>query len=236
MAIREIRLPDGTNLKIDEWIHWPSFSTIEFAAYSKINLRAFSYIAGQQVPSEGLTKRTADDADTNSTVRNRTNQDEALVIYAATYEAFGLSAAAADPRIAPADAVVLAARVPQVSRHNLLALQRSLLFELFVGANVNKPQARVPFSRIPQSVGPVVHGTTIASVAAGPTLTLGAADYGTAGRVSSTNQWRWEIPVYIESDRVFYVKVSSPEGALADVNQDIRLRIWLDGMKRRPVA
>ena len=74
MAIREIRLPDGTNLKIDEWIHWPSFSTIEFAAYSKINLRAFSYIAGQQVPSEGLTKRTADDADTNSTVRNRTRR------------------------------------------------------------------------------------------------------------------------------------------------------------------
>lgn len=236
MAIREIRLPDGTNLKIDEWIHWPSFSTIEFAAYSKINLRAFSYIAGQQVPSEGLAKRTADEADTNSTVRNRTNQDEALVVYAATYELFGLSVAAADPRIAPAGAAVLAAGPPGVSRHNVLALQRSVLFELFVGANINKPQARVPLSRIPQSVGPVVHGTTIAGLSAGPVLTLGARDYGTAGRVSSNNQWRWEIPVYIESDRVFYTRISTPEGALADMNQDIRMRIWLDGMKRRPVA
>lgn len=236
MAIREIRLPDGTNLKLDEWVHYPVFSTIEFAARTKLNLKAFSYTVGQTVPSQGLTKRQADEADTNQVVRGRTNHDEALVVYSLTYEMFGLSDASADATNIVGGAPV-AATAPSYSRHNLLALQRSVLVELFVGANINKPQLRVPFSRIAQSLGPSIHGTTSLTQAAGPgfAVTLGGTDLATAGRVSANNQWRLEIPVYIEADRVFNVRYSSPE-ALADVNQDIRVRTFLDGMKRRPVA
>lgn len=235
MSIREIRLPDGTNLKIDEWVHWPLFSTIEFAAFSKLNLKAFSYTVGQQVPTEGLPKRAADEADTNQVVRGRTNHDESLVVYSMTYELFGLSNASVNPS---ASAVApLAATAPQFSRHNLLALQRSMLVELFVGANINKPQLRVPFSRLSQSIGPVIHGTTLATQVGTPTfaVTLGGTDLATGGRLTANNQWRLEIPIYIEADRVFNVRCSTPE-RLADMNQDMRLRLWLDGMKRRPVA
>ena len=225
MAIREIKLPDGTVLKLDEWLHSSLFSTIEFAAASKLTLKAFSYTVGQTVPSQGLAKRQANEADTNQVVRGRTNQDEAFVVYSFTYELFGLSNASANPSnlvgLAPVAAVA-----PQYSRHNVLAIQRSMLVELFVGANINKPQLRVPMSRINQSIGPVAHGTQFAG---------GAIDFGTAGRVSANNQWRLEIPVYIESDRVFNMKFSTPE-ALADLNQNMRLRATLDGMKRRPVA
>lgn len=236
MAIREVRLPDGTNLKFDEWVHYPLFSTIEFAAATKLTLKAFTYTVGQTVPSQGLAKRQANEGDTNQTVRGRTNQDEAFVCYALTYETFGLSNASATPSNLVGGAPV-AAVAPQTSRHNILALQRSMLVELFVGANINKPQLRVPASRIGQSIGPVTHGTTLLTQAGGPgfAVTLGATDVGTAGRVSANNQWRLEIPIYIESDRVFNVKFSSPE-AMADMNQALRLRCHLDGMKRRPVA
>jgi hypothetical protein len=233
MAIREIRMPDGTNLKLDEWVHYPLYSTIEFARFSKINLKAFSYTVGQQVPTEGLAKRTATEADTNQVVRGRTNHDEAMVVYSITYEIFGLSNGSVDPSASAT--TPLAATAPQYSRHNLLALQRSMLVELFVGANINKPQLRAPFSRIAQSIGPSIHGTTLATVAAGPTLTLGGTDLATGGRLSASNQWRLEIPIYIESDRVFNVRCSTPE-RLSDMNQDTRLRLVLDGMKRRPVA
>lgn len=232
MAIREIRLPDGTNLKLDEWVHYPVFSTIEFAARTKLSLKAFSYTVGQQIPSQGLPKRQADEGDTNQVVRGRTNADEALVVYSLTYETFGLSDAATSPAVYPAVAP-FAAVAPATSRHNLLSIQRSMLVELFVGANINKPQLRVPMSRIAQSIGPMFHGTTLATF--GLTPALGGTDLGTAGRLSANNQWRLEIPIYIESDRVFNVRFSTPE-ALADLNQDLRLRVFLDGMKRRPVA
>jgi len=225
MAIKDIRLPDGSQLVLDEWVHYPLFSTVEFAAGSKPKLRAFTYVAGSNVPSQGVVPRVADDADTNQTVRTRTNQDEAFVVYAVTPEFFGLSDASATITN-QAGAAPIAAVAPMVSRHNLLAMQRSLLVELFVGANINKPQLRVPLSQLSQSIGPVVHGTADGA---------GVLDVGTAGRVSSTNQWRLELPIYIEADRVFYAQVSAPE-ALADLNQNIRLRLYLDGMKRRPVA
>jgi hypothetical protein len=230
MAINNIRLPDGTELKLDEWLHYPIFSTIEYAAFSKVNLLAFTYVTGQNVPTIGLPPRTADDADTNQTVRTRTNQDEALVIYSMTNEFFGLSGADVTPSVSPTAIVNAAALAPTVSRHVQLVLQRDILAELFVGANINKPQLRVPLSRLSQSIGPVIHGTSTAVAAP-----LGAPDLGTQGEVCSSNQWRLELPIYIESDRVFKVRMSSP-AAMLDMNQHIRQRIWLDGMKRRPVA
>jgi len=225
MAINNIRLPDGSELKLDEWLHYPIYSTIEFAAASKFNLRAFTYVAGQTVPNQGVAPRTANDADTNQTVRTRTNQDEAFVVYAITQEFFGLTDATYVTTPGPVTHTI--AFAPAVSRHNMMVMQRDVLTELFVGANINKPQLRVPQSRLSQSIGPVIHGTA---------SNTQPADLGTQGRVSSSNQWRLELPVYIESDRVFYVRVSTPTGAIADLNQAIRMRVWLDGMKRRPVA
>jgi len=232
MAIRDIRLPNGEVLKLDEWLHYPLFSTIEFAARTKLNLKAFTYSVGQTVPSQGIAKRPADEGDTNMVVRGRTNHDEAMVVFALTYELFGLSDASVDPN--GNAAAPLAAVAPQYSRHNLFALQRSCLVELFYGANINKPQLRVPFSRIAQSVGPSIHGTTLGTNGQAG-FVVGGTDLGTSGRISANNQWRLEIPIYLEADRVFNVRFSSPE-ALADMNQDLRLRCFLDGMKRRPVA
>lgn len=224
MAIKKVRLPDGSEVVIDEWLHYQQFSTVEFAAALQVNLRAFTYVQGQVVPQQGLAQRNATESDTNQVAKTRMNQDEAYLCYALTYEHFALT----DASFGEGPATLQAA-APVLLSQNLRRLQRDLVVELVVGANVTKPQARMPFSHLGQSVGAPAWSSTQA---------LGANtafSYGTAGQVQATNQRRFQLPVYIASDRVFYLGLRSYQ-AIADLTQAVRLRFYMDGLKRRPVA
>lgn len=229
MAIKKVRLPDGSEVVIDEWLHWQQFSTIEFAQAIQVNLRAFTYVQGQVVPQQGLAQRNATESDTNQVAKTRMNQDEAYLCYAITYEHFALSNAQFQSDPGPPPVNTLQAPAPVLLSQNLRRLQRDLVIELVVGANITKPQARVPFSHLGQSVGAPAFAS---SQALGATT---AFSYGTAGRIESTNQRRFQLPVYIASDRVFHLGARSYQ-AIADLTQDVRLRFHLDGLKRRPVA
>lgn len=225
MAIRSIQLPDGSTIEIDEWLHWPTFSVIEFNAGAKVNLRAFSYVQGNPVASQGLTVRTATEADTNQVVKQQTNYDESILVYDVTYEAFALSNAilvreAGNLDLAPA---------PLILSTNHQRLKRDLMVELYVGAKQTKPQFRAPFSFIGQSIGAPAWGP-------GPSPAAGFnISYGTGGYPTPENARRLELPVYIESAQIFYLKIYS-NAAIADLTQDISLRFYLDGLKRRPVG
>jgi hypothetical protein len=222
MAIKNIRLPDGSEVVIDEWLHWQQFSTIEFAAGAQINLKAFTYVQGQVVPQTGLVARNATEVDTNQVAKTRMNYDEAYLCYAISYEHFALSDAANDDSLfAPA---------PVLLSQNLRRLQRDLVISLVVGANIKKPQARAPFSRFGQSVGAPAW-TSSQALGAGINFS-----YGTGGAMTASNQRRYALPVYIASDRVFYLETRSFPGAIVDLTQAVRLRWYLDGLKRRPVA
>lgn len=225
MAIKQIRLPDGSEVVIDEWLHYQQFSTIEFAAGVAVNLRAFTYVQGQQVPTQGVLARTATEADTNQVAKTRMNHDEAYLCYAITYEHFALSAATVGE-----DPVITLAPAPVLLSQNLRRLQRDLVISLVVGANIKKPQARFPFSRIGQSVGSPAFASSQALTA------TTAFSYGTGGKMSASNQRRFQLPIYIASDRVFYLEARSFPGAISDLSQDVRMRFHLDGLKRRPVA
>jgi hypothetical protein len=229
MAIKKVRLPDGSDVVIDEWLHWPQFSTVEFAAASNVSLRAFTYVQGQRVPQQGAVAggaRTSTSTDTNQVARARMNHDEAFLAYSITYEHWGLTA----DEIATTPTATTVAPVPVLSPMNLRRLQRDLVISLFVGAGINKPQFRAPFSWIGQGPGAPAY-TSGDGVAAGT-----AFSYGTAGCPSPKDQRTWQLPVFIQSDRVMYLQLASFPGAIADLTQDVRLRFYLDGLKRRPVA
>lgn len=222
MAIKEIVLPDGTKLVIDEWLHWPTYSVMEFAAASKVDLRAFTYVQGNQVASQGLTRRTATEADTNQVVKSQMNYDEAILVYALTYEHFALTSVTASTTIAMSP-------IPVLSAINLRRLQRDLMVDLFVGARQNKPQYRSPFSFVAQGLG-------------APAWTPGdrpvanmAFQYGTGGYMTPENERRLALPIYIQSKQPFNLRVYSP-AAITDLDQAVRLRWYLDGLKRRPVG
>jgi hypothetical protein len=229
MAINKVQLPDGTEVVIDEWLHYPLFSTIQIGSLGgtgdSTNLRAFSYVQGMRVPSTtnvtGGT-RLADARDTNMVKRGGLNYDEAFILYAITYEAFALTPNTATPPVA--------APAPVLTAENVKRLQRDLLVELIVGAQQQKPQLRAPFSFIGQSAGTKSFAST-GLVGVGQAFSM-----GTGGGIDARNQRRLELPIYIESQQVAFMKVSSPIGTIAGLDQQVRLRWYWDGLKRRPVA
>lgn len=227
MALDRVKLPNGETVVFDEWLHWPLFSTIEWAAASPVNLRAFTYVVGQKIPSKGINpKTTANPSHTNQVSKSRMNWDESFRIFSMTYEVFGKSDATitGSPNI-------LAAESPMVSALNLRRLQRDLIVELLVGVEIKKGQVRAPFSYFHQGVGPVMYGSGDA-----PDANQGISA-GTGGDVAWASQRRYAFPVVIESDKNMQLRVySSPNGAVAGLDQDIQMRWYLDGVKRRPLG
>lgn len=238
MAIQKIRLPNGQSFNLEEWLHWPSFSVVECAAGSNVNLRAFSYVVGDRIPQAGAVAggaRAATESDTNWVTKSRANHDEAIVVFAITNEFFALEADAPAP--IDGTATQTAGPSPIFTGTNLRWLQLLMMQEFFVGANISKPMASAPLEYYGQGCGAVAYGSGDALTVAGPGITTVNLDYGTAGNINPVlNQRRWAMPVMVASDRVMYVKVTTPGGALANVTQDFRLKITLDGVKRRPVA
>ena len=125
---------------------------------------------------------------------------------------------------------IVGAPAPVLLSQNLRRLQRDVVVEFIVGAGSDKPQFRAPMSWIGQGPGAPA-ATSGDAIAAGLNLS-----YGTAGQPSPKDQRTWNLPSYVQSDRVLYLSMSSYPGAIADLTQDVRIRWYLDGLKRRPVA
>lgn len=229
-SLNTVRLPDGTTLNIAEWLHWPVFSTIEFAEDVGVNLEAFSYVRGQRVPQQGTIPggtRTANDRDTNMLRRRKMGQDEAIVVFSITYEIFGLSDGE-DQQSPPQTAV----NSPGVTPANVRRLQKATTVELMVGAHIKKPQVEVPFSWVPQTIGTYFDGAGSRS-----------QNPATGGQLSPRAARKLQLPVYIggygESAKPgnsmhFKLRYRSWTGSIDRLNQDIRIRWWLDGLKKRP--
>lgn len=229
-SFNKFRFIDGTEVVLSEWLHQPRFSTCEFAATDSVNLRLFNYTPGQPVSSSAaIAQRTATDVDTNQVKRKAMNQDEALIVMAITYEAFGLdnetdnSGDMVSPR-------------PMLSGTDLRRLQYQGIFSLKVGG-LKKPQYEIPFVWLCQSIG-----TKVFMSDAG--VTSVHLDYGTAGDLNADNQERLELPIYIGGfgqtarpgnsmpfEGRFY---NADNGAFSGLRQNVRLRLYLDGLAKRP--
>jgi hypothetical protein len=238
MTIQKIKLPNGQTFNIEEWLHWPIFSTVEAAAGVSVNLNAFSYVVGQNVPRVSLPARQATYSDTNQVARSRMNHDEAMIVFSMTYEHFAVEAAqgAVHPNSQyTVPALDMEALAPVLSGVNLAKLRRDLMINLLIGAGITKPMASAPLSYYGQGIGAVAWGSGDALAIATGGATALNLNYATGGVISPKNQRLWSLPVMIESDRVMKCQVKSPAGALS-TDQDWSLKIYLDGLKKRPVA
>ena len=239
MAIQKIRLPDGQSFNLEEWLHWPSFSVVEGAAGANVNLRAFSYVVGDRVPQAGAVTggaRMATESDTNWTTKSRANHDEAIVVFAITNEFWAIENSPPAP-VTNGNTQVMETS-PIFTGTNLRWMQLLLMQEFFVGANISKPMASAPLEYYGQGIGAVAYGSGDSlDVALGGGIVTMNLNYGTAGDINPVrNQRRWAMPVMVHSDRVMYGKFTTPGGALTNVDQDWRIKMILDGVKRRPVA
>lgn len=231
-SFNALRLPDGREVSLSEWLHQPVWSTVEFDnASTAIDLRAFNFTKGQPVSSVGLARRNATDMDTNLVKRKAMNQDESLIVFSVTFEVFALSGAVTSSAAAVAP-------IPCVSATDLARLQRDLMWELYVGAGIKKPQMGVPFVWLTQSMGPNY------MVSGDESLTDRNIEVGTAGEIDPSNQRQLKLPIYIGgfgqnaqpgNSMFFQARLFNAfGGAVTGLRQDIRIRPVLDGLKKRP--
>ncbi len=239
MAISDIRLPDGKSFRIEEWLHWPIFSVVEGAANSNVNLFAFSYVVGNRVPRAGVIStggRIATPSDTNMVVRNKINHDEAFIMFSTTYEAFAIQGTNnSDSRYTnpPLDEAAVA---PILRGTNLALMGMHMMFQMYIGTGITKPMAQYPFSYIGQGIGAYACGSGDALTVNSGGATALNLNYATGGQLGpKENQRLLNMPVFIGSDRTLRVGLTTPAGNLP-VDQDWSLKLYLDGLKRRPVA
>jgi len=239
MAIDTFKMPDGSVFRIEEWLHWPLFSTIEGAAGAQVDLYAFSYVVGGQVPQAGQIstgRRMATQADTNQVVKSKLNHDEAAIVFSVTYELFAIEGSNNQDSVytnPPNDDEAVA---PIFSGTNHALMKQQALLELMVGSNISKPMFQSPLAYVGQGVGAYATGSGDALTIANGGATSLNLNYGTGGELGpKKNQRLLNMPILISSDRTIKVRFRTPAGALL-VDQDWRMRIYLDGLKRRPVA
>jgi hypothetical protein len=226
-SFNQIALADGTVLEASEWLHWPVYTSVEIGQADRVNLASFSYVVGGIVThTSSIANRQATKLDTNLVRKNKMNQDEALIVMSFAHENFALT----DHTIQSPPATVAGA--PVLDAVSLRALQAQLVIELMVGAGIKKPQVGVPYSYLGQSLGTRMQASG----------DLAAFHGGTSGEITIRNMRQLGLPVYIggfgENARPgnsmwFRLKIRS-SSALSNVNQDLRQRWWLNGLKKRP--
>lgn len=226
-SFNQIALADGTVLEASEWLHWPVYTVVEIGQADKVNLAGFSYVVGDIVPhTANVAARQATRLDTNLVRKNKMNQDEAIIVMSFAHENFALTS----HTINSPPAIV--AGQPVVDGESLRALQTQTVIELMVGAGIKKPQVGVPYAYLGAGLGAKMF-------ASGDLAALSAA---TAGEVTPRNMRQLGLPVYIGgfgenaqpgNSMWFRLKIRS-SAALSHVNQDIRQRWWLNGLKKRP--
>ncbi len=228
--IAKIRLPNGNVVVPGEWtMAVPLYSTVEVAAGPINGLIAFSYGQGGTVPGS-VGPRQSTLADTNLQGEgSKLPENEEIVIRAIGIEAFKTGPALEVNTFPDCD-------VPGVPLTTMLQLQRDILVELNIAAVKNYTQSTMGYWPAGTGMNYTISGGR--SSVSGP---------GGNGEVPANNGFpRTEAgrelasPLHIAGGEAFGVKFSAGPGQVVGLNlaanSRIRLRILLDGERRRPVA
>ena len=231
--VTKVRLPDGRVLTPGDWTSAePLYSTIEISPGPYTTLQAFSYALGGDVPGSGGatgSPRKSNLADTNLLGQGaQLPENEELIVYAMEVEAFTVAEAG------DTDGGINPPALPNVSVLNMLRLQRDLVLVMRI-ASV-KEYTRAPLAWFPASTG------------VAPTYS--AAVNGTEGFVVGNNgstdvggKRVFASPLYVDGGEALVVDFLAPKGEIEGLNLGeqppigrIRLRTFLDGYRKRPVA
>lgn len=227
----KIRLPDGRVLVPGDWTSAdPLFSVVEVPAGAFQVLSAFSYGVGGKVPGS-VGSRTAQSNDTNlQGVGGKLPDNEELVAYNLQVEAFQIGAASAS------DATGLPVTdPPDVSLPDMLRLQKDLLIITKIAAIKRYTQAPMGFFPAATGVWAFTAGAvSVASAGAnGPIVSNN-------GGTSVQDRRTFASPLYAGMSDVLSVDITPGPGQVTNLSVPaggrIRLRVYFNGYRRRPVA
>jgi hypothetical protein len=228
--IDKVRLPNGNVVIPGEWtMAVPLYSTVELSAGPFPGVVAFSYGQGGTVPGS-LGPRQSTIIDTNLQGEGgKLPENEQITIRAMGVEVTKLGPALSVARFPDCD-------VPGVPLPDMLRLQRDLIMLLII-AGVKE------YTHSPLSYWPA--GTGIDYVISGGRSQVSGA--GGNGEVPANNGYpstesvrELASPLQIAGGEAFGVKFIAGPGQVVNLNlatnSRIRLRVYLDGERRRPVA
>lgn len=224
-----IKLPDGREYRPGDWTTAePLYSTVEVGPNAFPVLTAFSYSYGGTVPGS-VGPREALISDTNLEGEgNRLPENEELIVYNLSIEVFK-DGVEDDPNLFPDP------ENPEVPLPDMLRLQRDLLV-IFRIANV-KEYTRAPMGYFPSGTG--VNYATSGSVSRATAGASGTARSNNGG-TSARDQRTLASPLHVAGGETLSVDIKAGPGQVQNLNLDanarMRLRIFLDGYRRRPVA
>jgi hypothetical protein len=227
----KVRMPDGKTLAPGDWTAAePLYSTVEIGSGPFPVLTAFSYGKGGEVPGSPGNRRSTL-ADTNLEGEGaRLPENEEIIIYQLAVECFMIGV---EDQNDPIPAVT----APDVSLLNMLRLQRDLLVIARI-AYVKE------YTRAPMSFFPASTGTKQYNSAARSEVSAGVAGYVASnnGGDSVCDARTFASPLYIAGGESLAVDFKPGPGAVTGLNlapatpNRIRLRTYLEGYRRRPVA
>jgi hypothetical protein len=230
--VTKVRLPDGRVLTPGDWTSAePLYSTIEISPGPYTTLQAFSYALGGDVPGSGGatgSPRKSNLTDTNLLGQGaQLPENEELIVYAMEVEAFTvLNEGGLDNTMNPPV-------LPNVSVLNMMRLQRDLVLVMRI-ASV-KEYTRAPLAWFPASTG--VFPTYSAAVNNGAGFVT-----GNNGSTDVGGKRVFASPLYVDGGEALVVDFLAPKGEIEGLSLGtepvgrIRLRTFLDGYRKRPVA
>ena len=239
-TITKMRLPDGREVAFVDWSDKPLFSTCEIlsgAQPQEINL--FQYTVGDAVPAfapVGVTaQRSANESDTNLAAPGAMASTEEFLVYAIKPEVCARSVADPD---APdfANPVPLATDAvfghPFIAPQSVKTLQCALLMQLEISQKIFASAGYGYFN-----AGFGVDGFAFAGDPFGG---------GRNGMATNEAVRQFAIPQHIGGQEKFRLFLSNPSGeaitlgwfggAPANPQEYARIRVYLDGLYKRPVS
>lgn len=238
-TIVNVRLPDGTELTLGDWVDKPVFSTIDFlTGFQDPVLEAFGYNVGDPVPatSNATVRRTSSERDTNIAAAGGNVSTEELLVYALKPEFFELQNSAQ----ATTDMTTATTRLPgqPVPRPTTLGpfavwmnLRLKISEKVYADAGVQYYNAGFGIfgmgSLIPTNAA--VTGRTYANQGwpGQDAVRSFAVPHHIGGTEKYTVEWRnWDQRVIVLAD----------EAQAAITGGVMQIRTYLDGMRKRPTA
>jgi hypothetical protein len=227
--IATIRLPDGSEYRPEDWTTAePLWSVVELGAGFFPLLSAFAYSRGASVPGSP-TNRTASWVDTNLEGEGgMLPENETLIIHTIACDVFKIGPAA-DLNVFPD------AEQPEVPLPDMLRLQRDLNVFLKIAAVKDYTHSPISYWPAGQGVNHMYSGAV--SRAAGG---LSGSVVATNGSPNVLDSRMLSTPLSIAGGESFGVDFRPGPGQVMGLNlaptSRLRIRVFLDGFRRRPVA
>lgn len=241
-TITQFRLPNGEVMRLVDWVDKPLFSTLELlTGFGDRRIDCFTYNVGEPVPAtaNATVRRISTERDTNVDVGGAQASTEELLIYAIKPEYFELQNAGGTPT----DMTTAAARLvgQPMPRTNVLA-QLHMTFKLRLIIS-QKAYADAGLGWFNSGFGPYGAGAAVPGTAAASGRT-----YATAGLPSQEAVRTFAVPHHIGGTEKYRLELINPAADTVNFQDEttaapvtiaqsvMRMRFYLDGMKKRPTA